>query len=103
MSAPSMILDFSTTPDREAGEVVFAGRVHPRHFRRLPPINVQPACSQPAAMLSPLCGGIHRKLAAGEVSRGKKKRLGTLHQDVVTLIATRSMPMVSWRFRRNAS
>ena len=78
-----MMLGFFHRADGEAGEVVFAGRVHAGHLGGL-------AADQRAAglfaargdALDHVGGGVDVELAAGEVVE-EEQRLGALHQDVV--------------------
>ena len=69
--------------DGEAGEVVFARRVHARHLRGL--ATDQCAAGEFAAAgdaLDHVGGSVDVELAAGEVVE-EEQRLGALHQDVV--------------------
>ena len=100
IALPSMIASFSTTPDREAREVVFAGRVHARHLGGL--AADQRAAGLLAALgdaLDHVGGDVDVELAAREVVE-EEQRLGARTRMSLTLIATRSMPTVSWRFER---
>ena len=69
--------------DGKAGEVVFARRVHARHFRRL--AADQRAARRLAAVgdaADDFGGDVDVELAAGEVVE-EEQRLGALHEDVV--------------------
>ncbi|MGF6655670.1 hypothetical protein OKW34_006260 [Paraburkholderia youngii] len=69
--------------DRETGQIVFAVRIHARHFRGF--AADQRAARQLAAVCNALHDGRRRadiELAAGEIVE-EKQRLGALHEDVV--------------------
>ena len=74
---------FFYRPDSKAGQVIFAGRVHARHFGRF-------AANQRAARELTTSGNaahdgrsrVHVQFAASEIVQ-EKQRLSALHQDVV--------------------
>ncbi len=93
-------------PHAKARQVVFAWRVHIRHLGRLAAKQrAQPALRQPHGhAFDNSRGHIDIKLAAGKIVQGEKNSgLAPCTRISLTLMATRSMPTVSWRLKAKAS
>ena len=76
-------LGFFNDADRETGQVVFAGRVHARHFGGF--ATDQRTAGQFAALGNATddgSGGIDIELAAGEIIE-EEQRFGAKHQNVI--------------------
>lgn len=98
-----MIFDFFDRTDGKTGQIVFAFGIHVRHFGRF--TTDQCATSVFTALCNPLnnAGGrIDIELAAGEVIQ-ENSGSAPCTSTSLTLMATRSMPTVSWRLRSKAS
>ena len=82
--------------DGKAGEIVILAGIKARHFGGLAADQRAPASRQPCAMPGDDCGADVGVELAGRIIVEEEQRLGALHDESLTHIATRSMPIVSW-------